>query len=549
MLKIFKKKSFWIILVFVLIIIGLISYSLLSKKPSVTYTTEAVKLGNLVQTVSATGMVESAHEINLNFKSSGKITSLPFKEGGEVKAGGILATIDSGSINAQIKQYQANVASAQANLDKVRAGSSAEDIKLTQEQLAKAQNDYNNLLRESETELNTLQEKTIDSLNNAVFTAQTALNTVYNNLINTQTTINLLVNDSALQTQINSSYNTLQNSFGDIRLSVEAAKASDGDQAKINSTSDTVRDYLSSLNSFLDKAYNLSEKIIINTTYTQTIIDSIKDDISTQQSSNNTSLTALSTARANLINTSASYQSQVLAASNTVAINQAQLNLKQAGPRSFDIESAQAQLAQAQATLDKARADAQDYVIKAPIDGKITKVNYLVGETPNATLEVIDMLGNERYEVKVDIPESDITKIQIGDKVTIELDAFGSDHPFSGIVTAIDPAQTIIKDVIYYKITVSFNSDSWSDQIKPGMTANITALTAERDNVLYIPQRAVKVREAALGETPAKYVQVLVGGQPQEKNVEIGLRGDNGLVEITSGLSEEDNVITFIQNQ
>jgi len=57
------------------------------------------------------------------------------------------------------------------------------------------------------------------------------------------------------------------------------------------------------------------------------------------------------------------------------------------------------------------------------------------------------------------------------------------------------------------------------------------------------------VRETALGETPDKYVQILVNGQPQEKKVEICLRGDNGLVEIISGLSEGDSVITFMQNQ
>ena len=549
MLKIFKKKKFWIILVVALVIIGLISYGLLNKKPTVSYTTEAVKYGNLVQTVSATGMVESAHEIILNFKIPGKITSLPFKEGSEVKAGNVLATIDSSSINAQIKQYQANVAAAQANLDKVKAGASAEDVNLTQEQLAKAQNDYNNLLRESENQIKTLREKTMDSLNNSIFTAQTTLNIIFDNLLDTETTVGLIVNNSAFQAQVTSDYLSLKNKFSDVRLAVEAAKTNADDQIKVISASDTLRNYLTKLSVLLDDAYVMASKIIVNTTYTQTSVDSMKSNIDTQQTANNTALTALQTARSNLINNINSYQSQILAASNTVAINQAQLDLKQAEPRSFDVEAAEAQVAQAQATLDKARADAQDYVIRAPIDGKITKVNYSVGETSNTSLEVIDMLGNERYEVKVDIPESDITKIQISDKVTIELDAFGSDHPFSGIVTAIDPAQTVIKDVIYYKITVSFNSDSWSDQIKPGMTANITALTAEKNNALYVPQRAVKVRETALGETPDKYVQILVNGQPQEKKVEICLRGDNGLVEIISGLSEGDSVITFMQNQ
>jgi multidrug efflux pump subunit AcrA (membrane-fusion protein) len=77
------------------------------------------------------------------------------------------------------------------------------------------------------------------------------------------------------------------------------------------------------------------------------------------------------------------------------------------------------------------------------------------------------------------------------------------------------------------------------------MTANLTIVSQEKDGVLYIPQRAVKVREAVLGVVPEKYVQILVNGKSQEKTVVIGLRGDNGLVEVLSGLTEGEQVITF----
>ncbi|MFA5125264.1 MAG: efflux RND transporter periplasmic adaptor subunit [Patescibacteria group bacterium] len=544
MLKIFKKKRFWVILVIILAVVGFGIYKLLTPKSAVEYTTEAVKRGQLTQTVTATGQVESAHEITLNFKTPGKITYIGVKEGDDVKAGQDLARIDSGSIAALIKQYQANLASAQANLEKVKAGASAEDINLTQEQLIKAQNDYNNLVRESETQVEILKDKTVNNLNNAIFTSQTALNTVFGDLISTETTVYMLVMDASLQSQVKSDYSVLKNGLSVLRDEVIAAQKSD-DQQFIIRASDDVKNFLSQLNSYLDSSFNLADKIIINTTYTQTKKDTIKSDISTQQTSNNTSLTAVQTARANIINTADSYQSQILAAANAVSIAQASLDLKKAGPRSFELASAEAAVAQAQASLDKTRADADDYVIRAPIDGKITKVNYSMGETTAAGGVAIAMLSNERYEIKVDIPESDIIKLAVGEKVAIDLDAFGSDHPFSGAVTFIDPAQTIIKDVTYYKTTVTFNQDSWSDQIKPGMTANITIIAAEKDGALYIPQRAVKIRETTLGEVPKKYVEILVNSQPQERDVEIGLRGDNGLVEIISGLAEGEQVVTY----
>lgn len=543
--KIFKKKRFWIISAVVLAVVGFVAFQLLSGKPAVEYTLEQVKKGKIVQTVSATGVIESAHEISLNFKNPGKIVSLNAKEGADVKAGDILAQIDSGSINATINSSAANLASARANLEKVRAGASAEDINLTQEQLIKAQDDYSRLVQESGVQIKILKEKAVDSLNNAVFSIQTALNSVYGNLINTETTVNLLTADSSLQNKLNSDYAQLKIKFADLRLLIDSAKVGNGDESKITIAADSMRSYLNDINSLLDTAYSLSDKIINNTTYTTTKKDTIKSDISSQQASINAALVALQTARATLINSTNSYQTQIQSSANSVAIAQAQLDLKKSGPRNFDLTSAEAQVAQAQASLDKARADAGDYVIKAPIEGKITKVNFSLGETPTGANPFIMMLGTERYEIKVDIPESDITKIRVGEQVSIELDAFGSDHPFNGTVAFIDPAQTIIKDVTYYRNTVTFNPDSWNDQIKPGMTANITIISEEKNDVLYIPQRAVKIRAATLGEVPGKYVEILVNGQTQEKEVIVGLRGDNGLVEILSGLSEGESVITF----
>lgn len=543
--KFLKKKRFWLGVAVVIIIGLVIFFSIKSNQQAVSYNTEKVKVGKLIQTVTATGAIESSEEITLNFRAVGKIANISVKEGSQVKAGQVLATLEMGSIGASIKQAEANLASAKANLEKVRAGASIEDVALTEQQLIKAENDYQSLLRESATQISILKDKLIDNLDNSVFTSQTALNTVYNDLINNETTLYLITSDSSLENKLNSDYTLMQERFNDLRLTISDAKKSQNQDEAIISASENARIFLNDLNNFLNSAYTLADKIIINTTYTQTKKDTIKSGISSQQTSNNTSLTSLQLARSNFVNGANSYQSQILSASNSVAISRAQLDLKKAGPRNFDVTTAQAQVAQAQASLDKIRADADDYMIKAPIDGQITAVNYFRGETPNSAESVIKMLSQEEYQIRVDISESDITKIKIGDVVKIELDAFGSDHIFSGVVSFIDPAQTVIKDVTYYKTIISFVEDGWNSKIKPGMTANITVISAEKDNVLYVPQRAVRVRSANLGEVPEKYVEVLVNGEVEEKVVGIGLRGDNGLVEITSGLLENEEVITF----
>jgi HlyD family secretion protein len=306
---------------------------------------------------------------------------------------------------------------------------------------------------------------------------------------------------------------------------------------------------MNDLSSFLDSSFLLADKIVINTNYPQTTKDAIKSDISTQQSTNNTTLVTLQTAKSNLISSIDSYISQIQAAESALSIAQAELKLTQADPREFELNSARAKVGQAQAQLNKVLADLADYAIIAPIDGVVTKVNYNLGEQAVASQTVIKMLSTEEYEINVDIPESDIAKLKVGDEVVIELDAFGSDHLFAGKVAFIDPAQTVIQDVTYYSTTVSLESNSWVERIKPGMSADVTITTAEKNDVIYIPQRAVKIREALLGEVPEKYVEVLINEEEvEEKTVEVGLRGDGGLVEILSGIEDGDRVITFKKN-
>ena len=94
--------------------------------------------------------------------------------------------------------------------------------------------------------------------------------------------------------------------------------------------------------------------------------------------------------------------------------------------------------------------------------------------------------------------------------------------------------------VVYYKVKVSFTEKD--DQVKPGMTANIDIKTNEKNNVLMIPARAIK--EVA----GKKVVQILINGAPQDREVTSGLKGDEAMIEIITGLNEGEEAVTFIKN-
>jgi HlyD family secretion protein len=136
----------------------------------------------------------------------------------------------------------------------------------------------------------------------------------------------------------------------------------------------------------------------------------------------------------------------------------------------------------------------------------------------------------------VDISEVDVGKLKVGNTSTITLDAFGTDTKITGRVLAIEPGPTIIQDVVYYKVQIGL--DETAVALKPGLTANVSIITAERKNVIAIPSRAVK-----FDEDGGRYVKVLENKEEKQYPVQVGLKADNGKVEISEGLEPGQVVI------
>jgi HlyD family secretion protein len=106
-------------------------------------------------------------------------------------------------------------------------------------------------------------------------------------------------------------------------------------------------------------------------------------------------------------------------------------------------------------------------------------------------------------------------------------------------VVKIDPAETVIEGVSTYKTTFIFTKDD--ERVKSGMTANIDILTAKKENVIFVPTRAVS------SKNNEKFVQILTAEGPKDVLVTAGLRGFDGNIEIISGVSEGDKIVTGIK--
>ncbi len=529
-MSIFKQKKLYFILI---LLVGAGWYGFQqyqkSKLPPL-YDTVKVERGTLVQSVDATGQIESAQDLSLKFEIPGILSTVNVKEGDKVRAGQLLG-------NLRLTEINASVAQAQANLNKQLAGSTPEYISQLKSNLDKAKNDLMQAQGNGNgTEDSKIVQNVYDDLVVSLQSAQIVLSTSLTSADNILGVDNTLGNDgfesylSILDTSsLNSAKNqyllakTAKNNF-DLVANAITKNSSHTDIDKAVQNGETAmlaaKDCLFYVSAVLDKTPPVGS-------LSQSTLDAMKTTVQTSR-------TALSVKYATIIDQT---HSVVTARNNYFSyqtlVDKAQAALKDAEnpPREVDVASYRAALAQAVANREKAS-------IKAPIDGVITQVNSKVGETVNSS-EVVFKLLSPHYEIKVDVSETDIAKLKLTDAVIITLDAFGEDAKFSGKVINIDPGSTVIQDVVYYKVKISL--DDSDKAIKPGMTANVIIKTDQKDNALIIPSRSVR-------SDVGKYVNLLINNQEEKREIKLGIKGNDGKIEVLEGLNEGDLVVLGLQS-
>jgi multidrug efflux pump subunit AcrA (membrane-fusion protein) len=551
-MKFIKNKWFWIILLVVIIVVVVIVSS--SGKKDTNYVTESASISDLKQTVEVTGSIESADDIDLNFTSPGTLQQLSVGVGDEVVTGQRLAALLAGGVASQVADARAALDIAKSSLDQLLAGASSEDIDVTEEEVASARASYKaaldalvSLEETRDQELANLRAEALNTLNNKYFIAQYALDVVYDAIMDTTADNDLYVSDISLLSSAKVKYNATKNDYDTGVVGTLNLAQATGEYDDILIALDALETTLEGVNNLLVTTFEVMAVTVENTVYSSTVISAFKSSINTQISAINTAITTVQGDAASLRIRNLYYATSLVASQNSVdsalaSLNlaEARLNLKKAPPRDFEIVTAEANVKRAQATLNRYLSNWSETVINAPVDGVITEVNFDVGEQTSAARSVISMIGVSDMQIEVDVPESDITKVKMGDEVEITLDAFSSDEKFVGTITFIDPAATIIDGVTYYRVKASLNNDD--ERIKSGMTADLTISTESKENVLVVPSRAVIYREGK------KYVQILENEELKEIKVTTGLRGDGGMMEILSGLSEGQEVVTFIKN-
>ncbi len=511
---------------------------------------------------------------------------------------------------SSIDQAVSNQRMAQIELDKIRS-TAAENIRqaektlndllsvsgdtpTSQEQaVSTAETNLNNTRKTAQKNIDNSRSSGLIAFNDKILAAKVALDNINTILNDDDAKYVLSVKDSS---QLQKTKDSRDLALSEQQAATEAVSSARNktDEISFSGAANKTSRFLDETSKALAYSYAMLEATITSNNFSQANLDAYKNIISSQTNQINGAITAVETANQAYHNAKlsaetsiasaedglnqakvalenakltarnnvasirlsnerqiANAQSQYNTASKSVEVARAQLASLVAPARSADMALAQAQISQAQASLASVQKQIDDSRLLSPIDGVITQVNYEVGEQfAGGGKALIMVLVNNNFDIEVDVTESDISKIKVNNPVEITLDAFGDDVKFHGQVYFIEPAQTVIQDVVYYKVKISFSNaqeiKEWSEnkqiQIKAGMTANTTITTNYKEKAIKIPSRGII--EKTDGE---KMVQILKNNKLEEVKISLGLRGDEGMVEIVSGVNDGDEIITYIK--
>ncbi|NUJ97820.1 efflux RND transporter periplasmic adaptor subunit [Candidatus Gracilibacteria bacterium] len=220
----------------------------------------------------------------------------------------------------------------------------------------------------------------------------------------------------------------------------------------------------------------------------------------------------------------------------TLSINQASYDELIEGVSEYDLKTAQNSVRNAEISLADSLEDLENYELEAPFSGLVRKLDFQVGDNLTSDTEQYVYIENpDLLVVTVSLDQIDIVNVKEGTKAIITFDAFPKKE-FNAVITSIDYTPTENSGVISYEVKLVITDEDYSEKILSGMTADVSIITLEKNDVLLLDSTAIK------SEGTKNYVIVKENGEKKQEEITIGAVS-NGKTEILSGLEEGDEVI------
>lgn len=478
--------------------------------------TAVVTRGSLQAQVSASGSATVTRQSKLSFGSAGSLGELAVKMGDAVKAGQVLARLDPSTIATvqnSATQAEASLNIAKMDLETAQNPYTSTDLSIAQRSVLQAETNLGVARQDLEDVQSPYSELDLSLAQSAVQSATAALENARRNL-------GLAENDPTN----NDSIRTLEDqaSYYDRTYGQTLSRFQDGatSQEKLDG------DY-SNLLLAKEKLAAAREKKVIavanarnDVAKAQDTLAKAQDDLAKKQAG----------ADAKAVE---KQRSAVISAETALEKARNDLATKQAGADARAVEKARNQVVSAEAALNTAREKLKGATITAPFDGVVASTGLNVGEQVGAATVVVTVQDPGALRIDMNVAESDIASLRPGQPATVTFDALAG-QSFPAKVDSISPSAKVQQGVVNYPVALTLDRASG---VKEGMTASAQIVYQQKDNVLVVPNRAIRTQ----GRTRTAQV-LLASGATETRTIQTGMTGDQ-TTEVIGGLQEGDRVV------
>jgi HlyD family secretion protein len=559
-----RKRWIVILAVLIAVCLGVLATGAFRNNRAQDQETErlyTVERGDLRVTVRETGTVEPFSKVEVKGKVGGRILRLVVEEGQQVRQGDLIAQIDPIETQSQVNQIRQQIAAAQARLEQaetqlqLQAEHSPLGVADAEQALHSAQARLQQARRQSEAQPS-LTSAAIDQAEASYRSAQASLDAL---LQSTHPRARADARSGLIKAKAD-----VENAERELRRMKELQKKGFVPDQSVDQAQRTYDNVNAERDSAQERVNTLDQQLAAEERQARQRVEEAQ--------------ASLKQARANEVQTGLKQDdleaAQAECGRAQVAFRRAKADVAQVKARQADVQAAKAEVQRLKDSYDEVAVRLNDTTIRAPMSGTVTRRYVEVGEliqsgisTFSSGTPIVQIADLSRMRVVCQVNEVDVAHVQVGQRADVLLDAARGER-YRGRVVSVAPAAGTGTPgaggqgggqggggagggIVKFQVKIAVEQSD--GRLKPGMSANVDIVTAERKGVLTLPLEALDFGEPATeGERPkvkanpnrAKAI-LLRGKGPTAKTktvtVTTGLKNET-VAEIVSGLREGDQV-------
>ncbi len=515
-----KKPIFWIPFLLVVVLI----FWILSGGDGTGIEFEQAVERDVTEEVSGNARVSAEEEIDLSFEVSGVIREVLINEGDFVKSGDPIARLNTEIQSSEVRSARANLKAEEARLEEITSGLTGEDLRTAELKKENARTSFENT-KEKFSDTKEVEEKKVENAREDLLTND----------------LRAKLSGSERESTFSYEPPVISGVFrgleeGEYRITLYRSQADSGYSFRYKT--DLEEDGFGRVSTITPQPLgDLGLKIIFPKNFARDVNVEWVVEIPNKDSS------AYPKLRQTYENVKDNKEKTLIDLER--GLKEAELSYERAksefesavsGARSEKVKAQEALVERAEASLDLALSNLDKSVLRAPLDGVVYKKHLSVGEAVSPGSPAFSFSSEGVPHLYIYIPEVDIANLSVGDTARARFDAFPRED-FEATVAYVSTVATDREGVASFKTLLDFTD--YDERIRSGMTADLDIMTSKRSGVVSVPGRAIIQRDGK------SYVRMVENGVLEYREVERGLRGSDGWVEILSGLEAGEDVITY----